>query len=296
MRTCLPILLSVCLTTAPSLAVEPEISANLVPKARPVAAAEAYLAANRWEVDRICDAIRDAADLHGLPRDYFTRLIWKESRFDIKAVSPVGAQGIAQFMPATAKARGLADPFDPAQAIPASAHYLADLKAQFGNWGLAAAAYNGGPDRVSKFVRKRGGLPYETRDYVLSITYRPAEWFRVRGREVEPRPLDEKLAFDEACRQIPIVQTRAVLAASVTEPWTAQLAAGITRRAAQQALSRARKQHRKLIGGKPTVIRRIKTGGVRRYIAGVGVATRSEARRICARVQQRRSHCVVRRN
>jgi len=52
---------------------------------------------------------------------FFARLIWKESRFDIKAVSPAGAQGVAQFMPATAKRRGLADPFDPEQAIPASA-------------------------------------------------------------------------------------------------------------------------------------------------------------------------------
>ncbi|MEM9370297.1 MAG: lytic transglycosylase domain-containing protein, partial [Pseudomonadota bacterium] len=119
--------------------------------AKPSAAAAAYIAANRWEVDRICDTIKSAADRNGLPRPFFARLIWKESRFDIKAVSPVGAQGIAQFMPATAKERGLANPFDPAQAIPASAHYLADLKEAFGNWGLAAAAYNGGPDRVSRF-------------------------------------------------------------------------------------------------------------------------------------------------
>ncbi|MEM7668370.1 MAG: lytic transglycosylase domain-containing protein [Pseudomonadota bacterium] len=284
------------LLARPAGALEPVISPNAIPKARPAAAAAAFVAANTWEVARICDAIKSAADHHGLPRPFFTRLIWKESRFDIKAVSPVGAQGIAQFMPATAKARGLADPFDPEQAIPASAHFLADLRAQFGNWGLAAAAYNGGPDRVSRYLRRRSGLPYETLDYVESITFRPADWFRTRGREVEHRPLEEGVAFDEACRKIPIVQTRSILAAASGMPWTAQLAAGISRSAAQRALGRARKQHRRLVGGKPTVIRRIKTGGIRRYIAGIGLESRGQARAICAQIQARRGHCVVRRN
>ncbi|MEM1277547.1 MAG: lytic transglycosylase domain-containing protein [Pseudomonadota bacterium] len=296
MRVSLPIAVCLALVTGSSLALEPEHSPNAVPTAKPVAQAEAYLSANRREVGRICDAIREAADLHGLPRAYFTRLIWKESRFDIKAISPVGAQGIAQFMPATAKERGLENPFDPAQAIPASAHYLADLKAQFGNWGLAAAAYNGGPDRVARFVKKRGGLPLETRDYVLSITYRPAEWFRVPGREVEPRPLDAKLGFDEACRQIPIVQTRAILATSPSQPWMAQLSVGINRSAAKRALDRARKRYRKLVSGRPTSIRRVRTAGILRYIGGVGVQSRTEAQLICAQVQRSRGHCVVRRN
>ena len=73
--------------------------------------------------ERICTLIRNAAVAHGLPADFFARLIWKESRFDIRALSPAGAQGIAQFMPQTAKIRGLKDPWDPAQAIPASAHF-----------------------------------------------------------------------------------------------------------------------------------------------------------------------------
>ena len=57
--------------------------------------------------ERICTLIRNAAAAHGLPADFFARLIWKESRFDIRALSPAGAQGIAQFMPQTAKIRGL---------------------------------------------------------------------------------------------------------------------------------------------------------------------------------------------
>ena len=58
---------------------------------------------------------------------FFARLLWKESLFDAAAVSPAGAQGIAQFMPGTAKLRGLSDAFNPAEALYASAAYLAEL-------------------------------------------------------------------------------------------------------------------------------------------------------------------------
>ena len=57
-------------------------------------------------VARICRLIEVNAETHDLPKDFFARLIWKESRFDPDAVSPAGAEGIAQFMPGTAKMRG----------------------------------------------------------------------------------------------------------------------------------------------------------------------------------------------
>lgn len=72
-----------------------------------------------------------------------------ESGFDPNAASPVGAQGIAQFMPSTAAAYGLADPFDPVAAIDAEAHLMADLIRQFGSPELALAAYNAGPAPVA---------------------------------------------------------------------------------------------------------------------------------------------------
>jgi hypothetical protein len=89
-------------------------------------------------VDGICDALAAAAAENDLPVDFFTRLIWQESRFDPAAVSRAGAQGVAQFMPATASWRGLADPFDPIEAIAKSAKLLHDLRREFGNLGLAA--------------------------------------------------------------------------------------------------------------------------------------------------------------
>ena len=87
----------------------------------------------------ICRAIEQDAAENQLPVEFFARVIWQESRFNAQAVSAKGAQGIAQFMPSTADYRGLVDPFDPIEALKNSASYLHDLKAQFGNLGLAAA-------------------------------------------------------------------------------------------------------------------------------------------------------------
>src|SRR3954469_21289721 len=120
----------------------------------------------------LCRMIEGSAGSSRLPVDFFTRLIWRESSFRTTVVSRAGAQGVAQFMPGTARERGLQDPFDPEQAIPAAAALLSDLGRRFGNLGLAAAAYNAGPGRVSAWVQGSGGLPAETRDYVLRITGR----------------------------------------------------------------------------------------------------------------------------
>jgi Transglycosylase SLT domain/SPOR domain len=127
----------------------------------------------------ICALIEAAALSNGIPIDFFTRLIWKESAFRQDVVSPKGAQGIAQFMPGTATLRQLSDPFDPVEAIPASALYLRDLVERFGNIGLAAGAYNAGEARVLSWLAAGGSLPWETQDYVLAITGRTIEeWSR----------------------------------------------------------------------------------------------------------------------
>ncbi|MFK5596701.1 transglycosylase SLT domain-containing protein [Methylobacterium sp. HMF5984] len=136
----------------------------------------------------LCRLIEGSARARGLPVPFLTRLIWRESAFRVGVVSPVGAQGVAQFMPGTARERGLADPFDPEQAIPHAAHLLADLKRQFGNLGLAAAAYNGGPGRVTSWLAGSGGLPAETRAYVLAITGAPAEDWRGGASRIEMGP------------------------------------------------------------------------------------------------------------
>jgi soluble lytic murein transglycosylase-like protein len=126
-------------------------------------------------VEDACRIVEAAAHATGLQVGLLTRLVWTESRFRADVVSPKGAQGIAQFMPGTAAERGLADPFDPEQAIPKAARLLVDLRHQFGNIGLAAAAYNAGANRVADWLAGSGGLPVETRNYVFTITGRVVE-------------------------------------------------------------------------------------------------------------------------
>lgn len=125
--------------------------------------------------EEICEGLTDAAQSYDLPAPFFIRLLYQESGFRPGVVSRAGAEGIAQFMPETAAHRGLDNPYDPIQAIEASARFLRDLAKRFGNVGLAAAAYNAGPKRVQDWLAKKGKLPQETQDYVKNITGRPAE-------------------------------------------------------------------------------------------------------------------------
>jgi soluble lytic murein transglycosylase-like protein len=67
--------------------------------------------------DDVCRALEQSAAENALPVEFFARVIWQESRFDARAVSTNGAEGIAQFMPATASWHGLADPFDPMESL-----------------------------------------------------------------------------------------------------------------------------------------------------------------------------------
>lgn len=132
----------------------------------------------------ICLMIEASARANALPVDFFARLIWVESRFQPDVIGPLTytgerAQGIAQFMPGTAVEHGLLEPFNPVVALPKSGELLAQLRDQFGNLGLAAAAYNAGPQRVREFIAGARDLPLETRNYVLAITGHPVgDWMK----------------------------------------------------------------------------------------------------------------------
>ena len=121
-------------------------------------------------LDNLCNTLFTSAQDHDLPVPFFANLLWQESRLRAGDVSKKGAQGIAQFMPKTAIETGLANPFDPMQAIPASARFLQRLRLQFGNLGFVAAAYNAGAHRVIEWLERRASLPRETRDYVVRVT------------------------------------------------------------------------------------------------------------------------------
>ncbi len=143
--------------------------------------------ADTGTAEAICLMIESAARENGLPLEYFARVIWQESRFQVDAVGPTTrygtrAQGIAQFMPGTASERGLLDPFNPVKALPKAAEFLAELRSQFGNLGLAAAAYNAGPRRVQEWLAGTGAVPAETRNYVRSITGSSVEDWAKAGK------------------------------------------------------------------------------------------------------------------
>jgi hypothetical protein len=98
---------------------------------------------------RFREAITRAASRWNVSASLLAAQLLAESNFNPFAVSPAGAQGIAQFMPATAAAFGLKDPFEARAAIDAQAHLMSDLLEQFGSPALALAAYNAGPGAVA---------------------------------------------------------------------------------------------------------------------------------------------------
>ena len=229
----------------------------------------------------VCLMIESAARAHNLPLEFFARVIWQESRFQPNVVGPRTrsgdrAQGIAQFMPRTAAERGLLDPFDPVQALPKSAEFLRELADQFGNLGLAAAAYNAGPQRVRDWMAGARTLPAETRNYVYAITGISAdEWAHSGKREpVQPvKPNCEQLMALLHRAPNPFVaklEERVNLTAGA--PWGVQLSRRLLARARARVLCRARQAlrrdpHRPRPSLLSTVLR---SRGTNRVLPGAG--------------------------
>lgn len=246
----------------------------------------------------ICTLIEAAAKTHRLPVEFLTRLIWKESRFRPDAVSPKGAQGIAQFMPGTAALRKLADPFDPIEAIPASAHYLRDLADEFGNLGLAAAAYNSGEKRVEGWMAGTRGLPWETRDFVLSITGRTAdEW---TGDDAA----DAETAEEAACLEVAALLAKPGAGSAVVRaiekagwaPWGAQVAGNFSQNRAIATYERLQRRHGEILGDQaPMVIRTVNRsiGSAPIFQIRVPADTRDAANAICKKLNAAGGACVV---
>ncbi|ESR23145.1 lytic transglycosylase domain-containing protein [Lutibaculum baratangense] len=272
--------------------------------------------AEAGEVDRpepqsretLCDLVEAAAEQHDLPIGFFARLIQTESSFNPRAVSPKGAEGIAQFMRGTADLRGLVDPFDPATAITASAHYLSDLRDRFGNLGLAAAAYNAGENRVLGFVAGDRGLPLETRNYVWKITGRgPEDWLpQAQAEDAEEEQQEQEQAvLDPADDCLKIASGRGQLTAekatgtSRTTPWGVQLAGNHSLDVAMAGYRRQQQRHASILGDvEPMVVTgRVPGRGPRRfYQVQAPAESRDEAERICGRLRANGGNCLVQRN
>lgn len=248
----------------------------------------------------VCPLLESHAQSSGLPPGFFARLIWQESRFNPNAVSPKGAQGIAQFMPYTAFERGLKDPFDIEQAIPQSARLLADLKANFGNWGLAAAAYNAGAARVQGWLDGTGGLPFETRDFVRIITGLEAKAWAAPDSPASDFKLHATMPFSDAClKMAALARPSAPAAKRVWYPWGVQVAGNFSRAQALAAYRRVRSQHRRIIGSEePMVVStRVMGRGTRPiHAVRVGAKSRAAADRLCGKLRAAGGACMVIKN
>jgi len=249
------------------------------------------------DTDAICNALAAAAQENDLPIDFFTRLIWQESRFDPTAVSRAGAQGVAQFMPATATWRGLSDPFDPLESIAKSAKLLHDLRREFGNLGVAAAAYNAGSSRVRDWLAGRRGLPRETSAYVRIVTGRsPEQW---AGGKVDAG--DTHVANTVPCTQIVGLVARAPVLAikPPPDPWGVELVGGPTDATALSAYRRMQEKYASILGGRePLIVHHgLGRGSMGWAHVRVGADNRSAAEKLCANLRAAGViYCEVQRN
>ena len=246
-------------------------------------------------IDSICSALAAAAAQNDLPIDFFARLIWQESRFDPAAVSRAGAQGVAQFMPATANWRGLSNPFDPLEAIAQSAKLLRDLRREFGNLGLAAAAYNAGSRRVHEWLAGRRALPGETRAYVRIVTgYSPDEWVRASPGMDEMQ--SEKTV---PCREMAGLVARTPPAAINPTPiWGVELVGGTTDATALAAYSQLEQKYASILGGRQAYVvhHGLGRGSMGWAHVRVGADDRPSAEKLCADLRGAGvSYCEVQR-
>jgi hypothetical protein len=250
--------------------------------------------------DDICRALEQDAAENELPVEFFARVIWQESRFNARAVSNKGAQGIAQFMPATADYRGLVDPFDPIEALKNSARYLGELKTRFGNLGLAAAAYNAGPGRVAAWLSSHRPLPGETRNYVAIITgWTADEWASAAPPKTSETTIPQGVPCTRLANLILAPKEQAQRIAAYVPRWGMQLTANWSESKAWAIYRQIQKQYASLIGDRePIVIRSrgIGLGSAMRYNIRIADDNRGYLDKFCQKLIAAGGACVVLRN
>ena len=273
---------------------------------RPAAAADAPAATAQATKDSLCLLLESAASANDLPLEFFVRLIWKESRFVPDAVGPLTrsgqrARGIAQFMPGTAAERGLLDPLDPIAALPKSAEFLRDLRREFGNLGLAAAAYNAGPRRVRDWLAGTGGMPAQTRDYVAAITGRTVDDWR-KAADTVPRESSSCAAIVAGLGHAPnafVTSLEQRVASGIARPWGVELAAGFSRAGVLKTYAVLETKYRTHLAGADAIVLRapFRSRGTREfYQVRIGADTRPDAMRMCQKLHAAGAACLVLRN
>jgi hypothetical protein len=250
--------------------------------------------------DDICRAVEDDAAENGLPVEFFARVIWQESRFNALAVSSKGAQGIAQFMPRTADWHGLADPFNPIEALKHSASYLRELREKFGNLGLAAAGYNAGPSRVSEWLAGTRALPGQTRNYVAVITgWTADEWASPSPPANADTTIPQGVPCTRLANLILAPKEKAQQIAAYVPRWGVEIAAHLSESKALEIYRDVQKRYAALIGDREPIVLHKQIPGmgrVRRYIITIADDDRAPLEKLCDRLTAAGGACVVLRN
>ncbi len=247
----------------------------------------------------LCEALGASAVDNELPVNFFTRLIWQESRFKPDAISRKGAQGIAQFMPATARESGLENPFNPLEAIPKSGQLLRDLRREFGNLGLAAAAYNAGSGRVHDWLGGRRQLPQETRAYVRIVTGRSVEEWATdtQTNPVEMASIEVVPCELSASALIPANPEASQAKPETIKPWGVEIVGGITPEKALARYHEWQPKYAAIVAGRElhVVIRGV-IGHAGAARVRVSEDTRAGAEKLCAALRAAGAYCDVMRN
>lgn len=262
--------------------------------------AESRVKDSRPTIDDICATLAQAAADNELPEEFFTRLIWQESRFDPAAVSPAGAQGIAQFMPQTAATRGLTNAFEPLQALRESASYLRELRTTFrGNLGLAAAAYNAGPAQVEAWLAGRRRLPGETQAYVRIVTGHPVEAWASRSppemQSTSTPPGARCVEFAKLMIDNP-PHRPALTSDPAWGPWGVQLAGTWSEGRVLATYEQLRRRYSAVLGDRLPLVLNARRRMPSAVHVRVSESSRAEAEALCAKLRAAGGACIVLRN
>ena len=203
-------------------------------------------------------------------------------------------------MPGTAAERNLLDPLNPIEALPKAAEFLKDLRSQFGNLGLAAAAYNAGPGRVRAWMAGTTSMPAQTRAYVLAVTGISVDaWAASRDVASKTEGGISCSMLMARLKQPPTtflgaLQQRVV--AGAIQPWGAILVAHQSRSEILDRYAALQRRFEATLAGRDPIVFERGRGGLPRYQVRVGAELREAANDICKKIHLAGGDCVVLRN
>jgi len=182
---------------------------------------------------------------------------------------------------------------------------LADLNKEFGNFGLAAAAYNAGEERVRGWLAGNRTLPGETRAYVISVTGRAAEEWKLAETELPESLKTMGDTVQESCKKLAPLVVRAVYeaepltASGAWRPWGAHVSSAFSKARALAQFARLRRQHASVLAERePFVLpeRNLSRGRRALYMVQIGADSRADAGEICTRLRRDGGACIVQKN